>query len=614
MAALIPNITPIRAFEDHEDRVVAVAVFQPQYGSDERMVTGSYDGMLRLWDLKTDVVLKKMEGHRSRVRALAISRDGKWIASGDESGELIVWHANTGELKQTINKTHDGWISSLDFSSDSRMLASGSSDTTTKLWDTSKWQVKYTLNCGGTVRCAQYSPRSDYSYACLAIATDHNIQIYHSYKYTSDDYYGYRYGYGYTPPPPPLPFPTQLMTTISGGFNYSLAWTPDGTRLLSGGNGADPTIREWDSTASYWQQVGDPWKGHFKDIHAISVDSDGTLLASASHDNRVRLWRLSDRRTIAIFKHSGEVNCVTFSANGKHVLSGGVDRKISEWPISEDALPENGSKDGLMKEQAMHQAQGYSDFKVLAMNSTVRNACIAGDWPTAERVLNSNIYNDTNDHTAYANRAFVMARKCDWDQAFRDAIRSVNIQPSLAGHISEGIALCGKKQVMAARISFDLASIFTNRDLKTDHFLFLIKAITLFNANEHQEAIIRIRELAACPSVDSVACCVVEAYLRVQLGNIALDGARYNEALEHFTAAANYADMTQPNIISCSPACFLQLFGWDLKSLWHTANQQQCYALFRTNSYRSALESYQSMMDKIDEDMKADLCAWFAAL
>jgi len=74
---------------------------------------------------------------------------------------------------------------------------------------------------------------------------------------------------------------------------------------------------------------------------------------------------------------------------------------------------------------------------------------------------------------------------------------------------------------------------------------------------------LRVGELAASPNVDPVACRIVEvstmcsitlgsyalvdfshsfvhqAYLRVQLGNVALDGARYNEAVEHFTAAAN---------------------------------------------------------------------------
>jgi WD40 repeat protein len=146
MTTIIPSTTPIRTFEDHGDRVVAVAVFR-----DERMVTGSYDGMLRLWDLKTGVVLKKMEGHRSRVRALAISPDEKWIVSGDKCGGLIAWHGETGEQDNPINKAHEGCIFSLDFSPDSSTLASGSSDTTTKLWSTSSWQVQYSLSCHGTI-------------------------------------------------------------------------------------------------------------------------------------------------------------------------------------------------------------------------------------------------------------------------------------------------------------------------------------------------------------------------------------------------------------------------------------------------------------------------------
>jgi hypothetical protein len=64
-------------------------------------------------------------------------------------------------------------------------------------------------------------------------------------------------------------------------------------------------------------------------------------------------------------------------------------------------------------------------------------------------------------------------------------------------------------------------------------------------------------------------------------------------------------------ILSCSTACFPQLFGWDLKSLWQTANQQHCYALFRAGSFGAAIESYNSIMDKIDEDMKADFRTWF---
>jgi WD40 repeat protein len=355
----IPNTTPIRTLEDHGDRVIAVTVL-----CDERMVTASYDGMVCLWDLKTGVVLKKMEGHRSRVRALAASPDGRWIVSGDESGVLIYWNGQTGKHFRVVDKAHDGWIFSLDFSQDFRVLASGSLDATTKLWscNTSNWHVpRYSIDCGGIVRCVRFSPHARYYQASLAVATDHNIQIYEDYTSRSSNSYPYRdvYDDNYIYDETSAPFPTQLMRKVGGGFSYSLAWTPNYRRLLSGSNGADPTIQEWDT--STWQQVGDPWKGHFENIHAISLNSSGTLLASVSDDNRVRLWRLSDRRTIAIFKHSGGVNCVAFSKDDKHLLSGGADKKISEWPAaSEDTLLEDSPKDGLMKEQVTHQVSSVS--------------------------------------------------------------------------------------------------------------------------------------------------------------------------------------------------------------------------------------------------------------
>jgi hypothetical protein len=69
--------------------------------------------------------------------------------------------------------------------------------------------------------------------------------------------------------------------------------------------------------------------------------------------------------------------------------------------------------------------------------------------------------------------------------------------------------------------------MFTNGDLKANHLLLLIKvgsmiltfsmthcyfqAVTLFNADQHEEAILRVQELAkACPGADTRACWIVE--------------------------------------------------------------------------------------------------------
>jgi hypothetical protein len=105
--------------------------------------------------------------------------------------------------------------------------------------------------------------------------------------------------------------------------------------------------------------------------------------------------------------------------------------------------------------------------------------------------------------------------------------QSISIHPSLTGYISKGIALSGKGHVREARAAFDVASMFTNQDSKATHFLFLIKvyqnhlvypllhlafqAIALFNADQHEEAMLLVKELAAAfPKADRLGCRVVE--------------------------------------------------------------------------------------------------------
>ncbi|OJA19072.1 hypothetical protein AZE42_03743, partial [Rhizopogon vesiculosus] len=143
--------------------------------------------------------------------------------------------------------------------------------------------------------------------------------------------------------------------------HISLAWTPDGTQLLSAGSIDDPTIREWDT--STWKQVGNPWKGHTDLINAIAVDSTGTLAASASHDKHVRLWRLSDGQTIAIFKHSLLVCCVTFSVDSKRIFSGGFDEKILEWSVPDDALLEDSHKHATVLEDAAEETNNKQQLE-----------------------------------------------------------------------------------------------------------------------------------------------------------------------------------------------------------------------------------------------------------
>ncbi|KAG2337645.1 TPR-like protein, partial [Suillus weaverae] len=261
--------------------------------------------------------------------------------------------------------------------------------------------------------------------------------------------------------------------------------------------------------------------------------------------------------------------------------------------------------------------------------TTVRNACIVGDLSTAEELLTQEIDTDANDHTSYAHRSSVMARKHNWDRALQDAIKSISIHPSSTGYISKGIALCGNGHIQGARAAFDVAFTYTNQDLQTVHSLLLTKAIALFNADQHDEAMLLLKELVAgCPDADTRACRFVEAYLRIQLGIEALDGARHDEAADHFTAAVNsgafssrspihfmYEDLVvvrydDAYIMLFITGCLVQLFGWDLKSLWQKAHQKRCDALLLAGKLQDAVKSYQHMMDTSDDITKAKCLDW----
>ncbi|KAG2335872.1 hypothetical protein BDR05DRAFT_971370 [Suillus weaverae] len=477
-------------------------------------------------------------------------------------------------------------IYSLDFSPDSTLLASGSLDTTVELWDTKTWQVQGDpIGCtaGAEIFCVRYSPSGD----LLAIATKINIRIWKpSKRECIAEFQGH--------------------SAFDEAYNMSLAWMPDSTRLLTGGSNRDPTIREWDT--STWMQVGEPWKGHNGYVNAIALNPTGTLLASCG-GNQVCLLRLSDRRTIAIFKHTNEVLCVTFSTDGKHILSGGYDEIISKWavPSLEDIPKEQASNDALREDTPKEQVAD----NILVIDTTARDACIAGELATADRLLTQEINTDSSDYNSYANRSFVMARKADWDRALDDALKSISIQPSLMGCISKGIAHCGKRQFQDAMKAFDLAFMFVDEDLNKTRLLLLIKAIALFNANQHEEAILRVQELATTrPNPNTLACNIVEAYLHVQMGINALDDARRNEAAGHFIAAVNAINFPSTSAIHSKYDIFVVLFGWDIKSLWRTAHQNWCHELLQAGRLPEAIKAYRYMMDRADEATKACCLDW----
>lgn len=102
------------------------------------------EGEVRAWQVSDGKLLRTITGHRDTIYALALSPDGKTLATGSYDQQIKTWNTETGAEIKTL-RGHNGAVFGLSFRPDGKILASASADRTVKLWDVETGQRRDTL-------------------------------------------------------------------------------------------------------------------------------------------------------------------------------------------------------------------------------------------------------------------------------------------------------------------------------------------------------------------------------------------------------------------------------------------------------------------------------------
>ncbi len=339
--------------------------------------------------------LKFLEGHSGFVASLAITPDGQRLISGSWDSTIIIWDLNTGNLLRTL-VDHEYDVACVAITPDGQQLISSSWDNTIKIWDLNTSELMPSLEFPELVVFVAITSDGRQLISCqryniITVLDLKNRTILKTYEIYSSDYYYYHYhrwheGRNYwwhywwrqnctiiTPDNRTLiagrkfikvyDLETGKLLTILGvnlGWISALAITPDGKKLISS---HDRIIRIWDLKVKR-SDILLTLESSAQEIYALVVTPDGQRIVSAgcriisnleseeitNSESWIEIWDLNTgERLHFIEEYANNDNCVyclAITPDGKQIISGYTDGTIKVWGVPELttlSTPETGS-------------------------------------------------------------------------------------------------------------------------------------------------------------------------------------------------------------------------------------------------------------------------------
>lgn len=286
-----------------------------------RIIAAFKNNAIHIVDAQSGVMITRpLEGHTGQVRALALSPDGTRIVSGSLDGTIRLW--NVLEDTLTVDKTDliENVVSAA-FSSDNTRIVSLSSNrynygATIRVWDLQKG----TLLAGPfeaditEVTSAAFSP--DGTRIVISGNLEFSLQVWDVIDGTL----------------------LHVVRPLGDGDHWvaSVTFSPDSSRIAIGSS--DCTVIMWDVQNGIL--LGSPFNGHEGCVTSVAFSPDGTRMVSGSEDCKIRVWDVCSGIPLTDPFGSGSraITSVAFSPDGTFIVSGSKGGAIDVWDVRNNAL------------------------------------------------------------------------------------------------------------------------------------------------------------------------------------------------------------------------------------------------------------------------------------